>query len=319
MLRRLVPSLILGLLAAPALADEQWEITTAVEMSGMPMAMSMPPTTTKVCVPPGEQSREKLVSSGDKNCKVSNFRTTGNSSSFHIECGPPSNMSGDGQVSWSGNSYKGGLTARTSMEGQTMNMKITYAGRKTGACTGDSVNVRAIQAQAQQAQANQANYTNMMCQEMVNNLAWQGSEYMGQNCPNLKANICKSLAARAADPLAFMKVQQEGQLEGVAGYCGQDAAALKAQACKAAKTQKRWDAATELCGNDPELAAIAQQECAGLIFTSMPAEDPRRSLQGFCRQYAPKKPAASGGVIEQGTKAMDTLNKLNKLRGMFGR
>lgn len=317
MLRRLVPILMLSLPAASALADEQWEITTAVEMTGMPMAMSMPPTTTKVCVPPGEQSREKLVSSGDKNCKVSNFRTSGNSSSFHIECGPPNKMSGDGQVSWSGDSYKGSLKARSTMEGMTMDMKITYNGRKTGACTGDSVNVRALQAQAKNAQVNQAVYTNRMCQEIVNNLAWQGSEYMGQTCPNLKPAICQALTARVNDPLGFMKLQQEGQLEGVAGYCGQDAVALKQQACQAAKSQKRWDAAGALCGDDPELAAVARQECGGLNFTAMPSEDPRRGMMAFCSRYAPKKPAAaSGGAIEQGVKAVETINKL---RGLFGR
>jgi hypothetical protein len=317
MTRRLLPTLFLGLLSLPALADEQWEITTSFEMTGMPMAMSMPPTTTKVCVPPGEQSREKLVTSGDKNCKVSNFRSTGNSSSFHIECGPPNNMSGDGQVTWSAGGYKGSLKAHTRMDGQNIDMKMTYTGRKTGACTGDSVNVRALQAQAQTAQTQQAAYTNQMCQQMVENLAYQGSEYMGQSCPNLKANICKSLSQRPEDPVGFLTLQQEGRLEGAAAWCGQDTAALQQRACVAAKAKKRWDAATSLCGEDPELAAVAQKECGGLNFTAMPSEDSRRAMLPLCSRYAPRKPAAAGNsAVDTGMKAVDTVNKL---RGLFGR
>lgn len=310
---RLAPALILALLAAPVLADEQWEVTTSFEMTGMPF--QMPPTTSKVCVPPGEQSKQKMVPA-DKNCKVSNFKTSGNTSSFHMECSGEHAMSGDGQITWSGNSYQGKFNAQTKMNGQTTAMKLAYNGRKTGPCTGDSVNVRAIQAQAQAAQANQAAYTNQMCQQMVESLAYQGSEYMGQTCPNLKANICKSLDGRAADPIAFMKLQQEGQLEGVAGYCGQDSAAMQQKACAAAKAKRRWDAANALCGEDPELAAVAQKECGGLNFTAMPSEDPRRNLHDLCSRYMPKRPAASsGGAVDKGMKAVEGLNKL---RGMFG-
>jgi len=312
---RFVTTLILGLLATPALADEQWEVTTSVEMTGMPF--QVPPTTTKICVPPGEQSKQKMVPA-DKNCKVSNFKSTGNTSSFHIECTGPQAMSGDGQITYSGNSYKGSLKAYTKMDGQRMDMNLAYAGRKTGPCTGDSVNVRAIQAQAQNAQANQAAYSNMMCQQMVENLAWQGSEYMNQTCPNLKTNICKALAQRADDPAAFMELKQEGKLDGVAGYCGQEAAALQLKACSAAKSRKRWDAAWELCGEDAELAAVAQKECPGMIFTGMSQDDPRRGMKGLCDHYLPRKPAAASteNTLDQGMKAIEGLNKL---RGLFGR
>ena len=62
-----------------------------------------------------------------------------------------------------------------------------------------------------------------------------------------------------------MELKQEGKLDGIAGYCGQDAAALQRKACTAAKTRQRWDAAWALCGEDPELAAVAQKECPGMI------------------------------------------------------
>lgn len=120
------------LLAGTAWADEKWEVTTSMEMAGMPF--QMPPTTHTVCLPPGQQNNEKMIPA-DKNCQVKSFTTSGNTSRFRIECAPPQQMTGEGEITrFSKDAYKGKLSARGNMQGQAFDMKISYAGRRIGDC-----------------------------------------------------------------------------------------------------------------------------------------------------------------------------------------
>lgn len=130
-LRRLLV-LIACLGAGSVYADDKWEVTTSMEMVGMPF--QMPATTQVVCLPPGEQNTEKMVPA-DKNCKVKSFSTSGNTSRFRIECAPPQQMTGEGEITRMGkDAYKGLLKAKGNMQGQAFDMKISYAGRKIGSC-----------------------------------------------------------------------------------------------------------------------------------------------------------------------------------------
>ena len=65
--------------------DEQWEITTKMEMKGMPMAM--PAMTNQTCLPKNRKSDEDLVPK-DKNsdCKMSDVKHSGNKMTFKMAC-----------------------------------------------------------------------------------------------------------------------------------------------------------------------------------------------------------------------------------------
>ena len=78
--------------AAPG---EYWEISTKMEMPGMPMAM--PATTMTVCVPIGAERDPRH--STDKNCVVSDVVHSGTKTSWKMRCDHNGDiMNGSGQM-----------------------------------------------------------------------------------------------------------------------------------------------------------------------------------------------------------------------------
>lgn len=316
----LVPACLTLAVLGIAHADDRWSVTTSFDMPGMPFPM--PPQTREVCVSPDDKTHSKMVPMED-GCQVSNLKTTGNSTSFHMECAPPKKMSGDLKMTWSGNTYNGEMTAKTDMHGHSGTMKITYAGKKIGSCDhSENTVVQANQMMAQQQammkqqQAMQGSYMAQACQQAANEMNTQAVGMMTQMCPNLKTDICKAFSTRTASPdgLRQLILEKGDDWQSVAGFCGADAGAIKTKGCAAAKSGKNWPAAVDLCGvDDPDMANIAKSECGGLNFTAMPQDDARRSLRPVCSKYMPK--SSGGGAIDTGKKALDNINKL---RGLFG-
>lgn len=133
------PILALTLLLAGAAvhaATEKWEISAAVEITGMPMPMSITPKVVSVCVPEGQMGNENMIPEKD-GCRVSSFHTAGNTSTFNMQCPPPQNISGQGRFVRQGpDAYSGVLNATGNLNGVTVQMKTTYNGRRVGACDG---------------------------------------------------------------------------------------------------------------------------------------------------------------------------------------
>lgn len=119
---------------AACAADEKWEISATVELTGMPIMM--PSTTVTVCVPPGQMANEKMIPEKD-GCKVTGFSTNGNVSRFNMQCPPPHLISGQGQITRQGpDAYSGEFVASGNINGKAMQMKTIYQGRKVGPCDG---------------------------------------------------------------------------------------------------------------------------------------------------------------------------------------
>ena len=123
-----------GLFAAPVAAQEkgdQYEVTVKMEMKGMPMAM--PPQTTRVCV--SKQAKdESFVPMKGNDCKVTDSRKAGNTLSYRVVCSGADKMTGEGQITYSGDSYSGNMHMVGSAGGQPFDMNQTYTGRKVGEC-----------------------------------------------------------------------------------------------------------------------------------------------------------------------------------------
>lgn len=146
-------ALLAALTASAALADEKWEITTTVQMTGMPF--QPPPTTVSVCVPPGSMSGEKAVTQQqqDKNCKMTSLKTVGSTTSFTMQCTGAQQLTAEGQVTHQGSSYSGTMKARGNSGGHAFDMQTSYSGKKVGPCDGkETVNAQKIK-QAQDAAA----------------------------------------------------------------------------------------------------------------------------------------------------------------------
>jgi hypothetical protein len=115
-------------IATPNIEEGLWEITSKMEMEGIPFAM--PASSHKKClankdlVPQKEEEGQK--------CKVKKRNVKGNTVEWEMDCkGRGGKMNSKGEVTYSGTSMKG--TMLISVEGQPP-MKNTMTGKRIGPC-----------------------------------------------------------------------------------------------------------------------------------------------------------------------------------------
>jgi hypothetical protein len=117
--------------ASPASSEtpatgEAWEITSQMVMEGMPM--QMPKQTQRVCQeknwsePPGAKR--------DESCRITDLRTSGNTTTWNMTCTGRDAMSGRGEITRTPNSYTGAIT----MSSEYGAMKIQLSGKLLGEC-----------------------------------------------------------------------------------------------------------------------------------------------------------------------------------------
>ena len=128
--------LLIGALALPCVAaaqgkDDLWEVTTKMEIPGMPMAM--PAQTNRVCV--AKNGKDDDYVPKRENCKVLENKRTGNKLTYKMACAGKDPMTVDGEMTFGSGSYEGRMKMSGKMEGQQMDMMQTYSGKRIGDCT----------------------------------------------------------------------------------------------------------------------------------------------------------------------------------------
>lgn len=111
-----------------------WEITTETQMPGMPMAL--PPQVIQHCYTAEElaQARNAVPSSGDGNCRISDYRLEGNTTTWRVACTGEAPMEGTGTMTTKATSYEGSMDSVMSHPGGTMHMTIKWRARRLGEC-----------------------------------------------------------------------------------------------------------------------------------------------------------------------------------------
>lgn len=125
--------------ASPALAQQpnltegNWEITTRMEMPGMPF--QMPPQKHNQCITKKDFVPDQ--SSKNRDCKVSDQKVTGNTVSWKMYCKDKDGTTeGEGKITYAGSSYDGMMMAKVTPPkgGESMTMKMNFTGKHTGPC-----------------------------------------------------------------------------------------------------------------------------------------------------------------------------------------
>lgn len=119
-------------LATPNMEEGNWEITTKMEMAGMPFAM--PPTKHNQCMTKKEMVPD--TSQKGQNCTVKDQKMTGDMVSWRIQCkDKDGTMDGEGKITYSGKTYDGAMQMKmTDKKGEVNAMKLQFQGRHTGPC-----------------------------------------------------------------------------------------------------------------------------------------------------------------------------------------
>ena len=111
--------------------DDLWEVTTKMEMPGMPMAM--PAQVHRVCVAKNRKD-EDLIPKRD-NCRLLENARTGNKVTYKMACTGPEASEVAGEMTYVGDAYEGRMRITAKSGGQSMEMTQTFAGKRVGDCT----------------------------------------------------------------------------------------------------------------------------------------------------------------------------------------
>ena len=113
-----------------AAKDDMWEVTTKMEMPGMPM--SMPAQTHRVCLARGMKDENYIPRREE--CKVTESQRTGNKLTYKMACAGKDPMTVTGEMTMAAKSYEGKMKMTGKRDGQDMDMTQTYSGKIVGEC-----------------------------------------------------------------------------------------------------------------------------------------------------------------------------------------
>jgi hypothetical protein len=109
--------------------DELWEVSSKMEMPGMPMAM--PAQVNRVCV--GKNRKDEDLVPRQDNCRVVDSKRVGNRFTYRMECAGNDPSTIDGDLTFGNNAYDGQMRMTMTKTNDTMNMALS--GRRVGDCT----------------------------------------------------------------------------------------------------------------------------------------------------------------------------------------
>ena len=118
--------------AAPNMKDGMWEITTKMDIPGMPMAL--PPSRHTQCL----TAKDAIPQQPEKNndCKMTSIKSDGDNISWALQCRTKEGvLDGTGKVTYKGDSMDGVMTmnVKDSRQG-AMQMTYRMSGKHVGAC-----------------------------------------------------------------------------------------------------------------------------------------------------------------------------------------
>ncbi|HET7098041.1 MAG TPA: DUF3617 family protein [Casimicrobiaceae bacterium] len=123
-----------GLASADAFGqgkDDLWEVTSKMEMPGMPMAM--PAQTHRVCI--AKNGKDDAYIPKRDGCSLQDSKRVGNKVTYKMTCTGKDPMTIAGETTFAANSYDGRMAMSGKMDGQQMQMSQTYSGKRVGDCT----------------------------------------------------------------------------------------------------------------------------------------------------------------------------------------
>jgi Protein of unknown function (DUF3617) len=330
--------------------DALWEVTTQMNMPGMPPGAGG--NTSQQCY---EKDMRKNVtrSKNTQECTVTDYKESGNKLTITMSCKNNRSAVMEYVFNSGRTEYKGTMRMKDSGREMVMNM----SGRKIGTCDAQQAKseregqIAAMKAQAgsAQAQANQARKQGSDAQIAECNKAVETMDFgklgMYGRCYRKSDDTCKTIMSNTA--MTSPEVQsacnaktaefckryqtQDGFAKArgdknAAEMCGLSADQVKVSLCPGALKTESLDFLGRYCPN--EAKPLAKKYCVGRDYTSreggkyatlcsaylsnLDTED-ARGAKSSTGATAPK-PSPASGAAQQGVD-----QGINKLKGLFGR
>jgi hypothetical protein len=125
----LIAALVASLPVSAQGKDELWEVSSKMEMQGMPMAM--PAQVNRVCV--GKNRKDEDLVPKQSNCRVVDSKRVGSKFTYKMECTGDEPMTMIGEMTFGNNAYDGQMRMTMTKTKDTMNMAVS--GKRVGDCT----------------------------------------------------------------------------------------------------------------------------------------------------------------------------------------
>jgi hypothetical protein len=125
----LLAALVAALPASAQGKDELWEISSKMDMPGMPMAM--PAQVNRVCV--GKNRKDEDLVPKQSNCRMVDSKRVGSKFTYKMECTGNEPMTMLGEITFGNNAYDGQMRMTMTKTSDTMNMAVS--GKRVGDCT----------------------------------------------------------------------------------------------------------------------------------------------------------------------------------------
>ena len=319
-------SMMSGLTSVAALAapGEYWEVTSKMEMPGMPFAM--PATTMKVCIPKGGEKDPNRTST-DKDCQMTDMKTVGNKTTWKVRCDHKGDvMTGTGEQTTSANGYEGKMQFSGKSGGRDMNMSSVYSGKRVGGSCDSEEQVKKATEESNKMKSEMCD-TGRGGAELIN----MSDMYLasGAMCANKREEYCSTVRKNAgsdADAYAAL-LEHDKNLAGsarvaVAKACGVNMAATTTSVCKTLNG-KNYDKLSAYCPAEAKTWREAQRkkECEGRSYTSQ--EDLKACLSGKSpshagRSYTSDESSSSSSGSKSSNPAGAAIEGAKKLKGLFG-
>jgi hypothetical protein len=333
----------LALLAGAAVAagtDELWEVSTQMNIPGMPAGMGG--QTRQVCTEKGDP--KKAMAREDSKCKVTDLKETGTRIQMTVQC-PDGTGTIDNTFNAARTEYKGTMKM-TSKQGE---MTMAMQGRKVGTCDATAAKAQQsaemdkykAQAAVGMAQMEAANKQQIeACKQAPVSMQLDKLGMYSQcsaepgSCERMAkspqtAEVAKVCMASAQDYCTkyqtrdgFLKASRWA--EHTQKACKVDNAQLKTSFCAQASKSEDLPFLASQC--PVEAKPIAQAHCAGRGYTSRVKD----KWTDFCTTYlshakpedeaAPPASTATSIVKDPAKATSEAVNQgINKLKGLFGR
>jgi len=316
--------------------DELWNMSTRMEMAGMPGQTF----TNDVCMKKGQTQPDKM--SQDKNCKVAEMRTVGNKTTWKIDCAGRDPVTGTGEITRTKDSMNGRMRMQGKQGNESFDMTTVMSGRLIGSCNAEDQNKKAQAAvaagTAQMAQA---------CGEFMDKYMTMMFEGESAVCKAQRAEYCARVTKTSQsmrNPAGYRAAMRNDGLRGqgwdqAGKACGVRTAPIRAEACKGAMSGRDWAFVGDHC--PAEAKKIAAEHCAGRSYTAVMSSEYKdvcsryasrgteseeeRETAAVQRTSAQQKPAQQQPAQQQESapaapSAADAVKEgANQLRRLFGR
>ncbi len=249
---------------------EMWEITTKMEMEGMP-AMPMPAS--KVCIPKGQEKDPNRAVPEDKNCKTSDVKVSGNKMSWKMKCEGKDAMSGSGEMIFGDGTYSG----KMKMHDKDGDMVMVYNGKRIGgACeVGEEKEkekekmMAPMKALIDEQRADCKKLLDKGVKELVE--GYQIFVFQGTHCTDMKKSMCDKVRAQSSEYAVYGALVQDekdaaslrkevGALapKPLVAECGFNMAKMTGVVCQKAIGDKKYDFLAATCPSEARSGVVCR-------------------------------------------------------------